>query len=370
MRRRLVLAATAALAVVPIAPTVSHADVAATSTSTCGANDPRAGFYGPHALLGIEFSSTVTGWAVGGDRVLRTSDGGGHWSVAYSHSGARLFQVDAYNDRDVWVLGDTGVVRTTDGGRTWHTLPARCPAISSVDFFSPRRGVAVAGKTLWRTTDGGAHWRQAPSPHSLQSVCFADRSHGWAGAHGQIYRTADGGAHWRLAVAGPRMSKAERSITKAYVQCAGPDAGWGELDIGDAAMNQSPHVGYHLSAAGSRPIFSEGYFPYDGLPPHLPSSPGSEPTTFSAIDSAEAAYVDYCGACGYGAALVGIVTRDNQVGKSHKVLHIVSAEGGAFLSATNGWVVGSSTNYGERKLHWRIEHTTDGGVTWTTQYQS
>jgi photosystem II stability/assembly factor-like uncharacterized protein len=323
-------------------------------------------------LLSVEFSSSTTGWAAGGDHVVRTNDAGHHWSVAYRRAGAKLFQLDAYDDQDAWALGARGIARTTDGGRSWHwapfaSLPSQCPAISSIDFYSAQRGVAVSGHTLLVTGDGGRTWGLLTSPSELQSVCFSDVDHGWAGAHGQFYRTVDGGAKWQLAAAGPKFDKIERADSYALVQCAGPDAGWGELLVADAAMNQSPHVGYHLSSAGSRPIFSEGYFPYPGLP-KLPSSPGPEFAAFSAVSPTTAAFVDFCSPCGYGASELGMVTDGNHVGESHRVAHIVGAQGAAFLSATNGWVVGQTSIAGKHP-HWRIEHTTDGGVTWTTQYQ-
>jgi photosystem II stability/assembly factor-like uncharacterized protein len=371
MRARATLVLASAVLAAPVTPAFGHA-AGGVVASRCQSLDAPSDGYGGVALLSVEFSSRTTGWAAGGDRVVRTPDAGSHWSVSYQRAGAGLFAVDAYNDRDAWALGAHGIARTSDGGRNWHwapfaALPSKCPAISEIDFYSPQRGVAISGHTLLVTGDGGRAWGLLTSPGDMQSVCFSDVDHGWAGSRGRVYRTVDGGAKWSLAVAGPRMDKAERRITAAVVQCAGPSAGWAELNIGGAAMNQSPHVGYHLSAAGSRPIFSEGYFPYAGLP-KLPSSPGSEPATFSAISPSRAAYVDFCPACGYGTSEVEVYTGEDRHGRSYTVRHISAARGAAFLSPTSGWVIGQ-TSFASKHMHWRIEHTTDGGKTWVTQYQ-
>jgi photosystem II stability/assembly factor-like uncharacterized protein len=336
----------------------------------CISDSPPGAGLGPKSLVSLEFSSSARGWAVGGDRVLRTVDAGNQWSLSYRRTGADFFQVDAFNDKDAWALGTSGIAHTTDGGVAWTWLRTGCPLplISSIDFFSPRGGIAVAGTTLLRTADAGRSWHRLNAPRDLQSACLSDGTHGWAGAHGQIYRTTNGGRSWRLNAAGPKWGRT-REITTAYVECAGPGTGWAELDVGEAAMNQSQHVGYHLTASGSRAIFAENYFPTGAGLRGLPNSPGPEPSTFSAISPSEAAYVDFCGPCGSGSALVGIVTGGSHLEKSHRVQHLVSAQGAAFLSATDGWVVGSTSQIA-RHPHWRIEHTTDGGRTWATQYQS
>jgi hypothetical protein len=129
-------------------------------------------------------------------------------------------------------------------------------------------------------------------------------------------------------------------------------------------------LGYHLSASGSRAVFGEDYFPYPGLS-RLPNVRGGYFAAFSAIDSGAAMYVDNCEACRLGTAYLEPMSDAGATqGTERAVRHIVGATSIAFLSATDGWVVGSTSSFGGRTLRWRIEHTTDGGATWTTQYQS
>lgn len=368
VRRQLVgVGAVVACLITGVAPgaTASAAHSLASPRSCAPAADSYG--FGPSALLSIEFSSLATGWAVGGNRVLRTTDGGAHWSVVYRQARAQLAQIDGYDDAHAWVLGRDALLATADGGRTWHQLADPC--LRAVNFFSTTNGVAVAGKTLVRTSDGGRHWSSAlTSPRPVTSACFTDRSHGWLGADGMIYRTADGGDSWRLNVAGPRRSKAQRRESLALVECSGIDSGWAELVGPGAAMNQEPHIGYRLSSTGSRPLFEEGYFPYPGLPKNLPSSPGPYFAAFSSVSPSVAAFVDFCSPCGYGRSSVAVFDGD-RLGPDHVVRNIVGVQGAAFLSASNGWVVGETSQV-SRHPHWRIVHTTDGGKTWTTQYQT
>lgn len=318
---------------------------------------------------GIEFSSSETGWAVHAGRVLRTTDGGGTWSVVYRSGGAGFAQIDAFDGEHAWAVGRRAIVATTDGGRTWTRLAPHCPTISAVSFFSARRGVAVAGQSLLRTTDGGRQWVALNAPARAQSACFTDVDHGWLGANGRIYRTSDGGGHWRLGVAGPRESSSKRRYQAAFVECAGPKAGWGAVVVGAAASNQQPHIAYHLAVPGSRPVFAEGYFSYRGVP-HVPGSPGGYFGAFSSLDGNRAVYVDNCPACGYGTPRLAVLTHGGRkIGRPVSVRHLNDASSVAFLSTSVGWVTGTTTMKGTTS-RWRIVHTSDGGRTWSTQYQS
>jgi photosystem II stability/assembly factor-like uncharacterized protein len=104
------------------------------------------------------------------------------------------------------------LLRTTDGGHTWRSVrkpPHAGPAVSSVDFVSPRLGYATSsrrcGAGLYRTGDGGETWRGVPGAciHGIQaySVDFVDPRHGFiAGGSSRrrvVLATSDAGRTWR-----------------------------------------------------------------------------------------------------------------------------------------------------------------------------
>lgn len=345
----------------------------------------------PLALNGVQFVSSSTGWVVGSDRILRTTDGGGHWATQYSATAsAQLTSVDFTDVSHGWVVGAATILATSDGGAHWSALPEPCEVIRSVHFVSPELGFAVAGSApprsdapdtggvLLRSTDGGRHWRLLATPASVQTACFSDPSHGWLGAGGSIYGTANAGQTWTRAVQGPDKSAAPQAVI-AQVQCARPGAGWAELIGPGAAMNHQPHVGYHTAGTTWQPIFAEQYFPHPGIRVRA-SAPGPEPGPFSAISADDAVFIDFCGPCSQpatpqfqGTAPMDVVTHGGATLVARgPVSALTQADGAAFLSVDEGWVVGTQTTYptsgGSPTSVSKVMHTTDGGESWQVQY--
>ncbi len=256
----------------------------------------------------MQFVSPTTGWVVGADRVLATTDGGTVWSLQRSAPGADYSEVDAIDANHAWVVGRHQVIGTTNGGATWQRLAEPCPVISSVHFISPSDGYAVAGGKLLRTIDDGANWTAMHAPAHVQSMCFTSTQLGWLGAHGRIYRTSDAGQVWADVAPGPH-GHGVKNRPLAEVECAGSQGGWAELIGPGVGMNQQAHIGYYLNDNGSRPIFAEQMFSHPGVKVKA-NSPGSYSAAFSSIDGSDAVFVDWCPACGVGTAPDG--DRDQQ----------------------------------------------------------
>jgi hypothetical protein len=330
----------------------------------------------PGGLGGLQFVSPARGWAVGQGAILATTDGGAHWATQLSGK-LNLTSVDFISGQDGWAVGTTSLLVTTDGGAHWAALPEPCPVIRSVHFTSPASGVAVAGGTsadgvLLATSDGGRTWHRLTAPANAQTACFSDPRHGWLGAGGLLYRTTDGGGHWTALTSmdGPLGSGYPAEMS---VECANDGSAWALRTGPDAAMSQDQHVGFHADQAGATAIFAEQYFQTQGTQPTA-QSPGSDAGPFSAIDSATAAFIDWCSACGYGTAPWDIAARSGAtLAKKGDVGAITDPQAASFLSATTGWVAGTETVYpasgtGQSKSQERIVATTDGGRTWHVQY--
>jgi hypothetical protein len=136
-------------------------------------------------------------------------------------------------------------------------------------------------------------------------------------------------------------------------------------------MSQSPHVGYHASAAGATALFAEQYFQPAGAKPAA-KAPGSAAGPFSAISATDAAFVDSCSACGYGTAPWDLATDSGATLTARgNVGGITTPEAVSFASAQDGWVAGQAAQYdaaGKSRDQQRIVATSDGGRTWRTQY--
>jgi photosystem II stability/assembly factor-like uncharacterized protein len=200
------------------------------------------------------FDGRGSGWMVGIDTVMSTTDRGATWRVRHL---AGDFESVAVRSGAVWIGGADDaeqhpvILRSTDAGGTWTKalLPAGLegPWISSLSMADGLRGWALSNGALLHTSDGGLRWQRQDTPSArtliavtcvdaghawlvgqswhrlplvlatvdggrtwtvqrnggvkgavLSDVVFLDRNHGWAaGKQGVVLRTVDGGRHWR-----------------------------------------------------------------------------------------------------------------------------------------------------------------------------
>jgi photosystem II stability/assembly factor-like uncharacterized protein len=342
-------------------------------------------------LAAIEFVSARHGWAVGAGRILATSDGGQTWLTQY-HGPARLDQVDFVDAKHGWAVGMGGLLATTDGGATWTALPEPCPVIRSVHFATPSLGYAVAGGSdvridggvpapvadgqLLVTTDGGRSWQPAPgAPARAQTACFSSPADGFLGTPGRIWRSTDGGLRWSLSFAEPAQPGYARHQPgdTAVLECAGRSTAW-VLFLGfGAALSHAPYIAFATQDARRwHALFEETYTESAIMPEvHAPAGPGSYPGPYSAISPDAAAFVGWDPSFGYGAAPLEMA-EGGGADRSMRgnVSGMTQAYGVAFISTTQGWVVGTDQTVAGHYGKSVIEATTDGGLTWTRQYQA
>jgi hypothetical protein len=333
------------------------------------------------SLADVRFVSRSTGWVLGPDYLLATSDAGSRWKVDLRSRTSSWSALDFISASTGWVIGTHDLLVTTDGGRGWRALPQTCPAIRSLNFVTPRVGFAIASGTIgplgavWgdhaagllASDDGGRTWRRLATPRSPQSVCFYSERRGWLGAHGDIYSSKDGGRHWTLSFTG---STPPRGFTAAVaLRCTASGGGWAEAIGPGAAMSQEPHIGLHGTGRTWTALFAEQYFPHPGI--HVKTnSPSSVPNAFSAINASDAVFLDECDACRDGTAVIAFVT-GSRLRKTRDIPGITGSVAASFTSPTDGWVIGVHDHYfstGRTKFTYRIIHTTDGGRSWQTEF--
>ncbi len=138
----------------------------------------------------------------------------GAWTPQDSGTRAALRGLSAVSAKVVWASGSQGtILRTTDGGAHWTRLAV--PAAAALDFrdiqaFSARLAYALAvgvNGGIYKTSDGGATWVKQygnttrAAGFFLDDLAFWDKNHGLAlgdprNGHFLLLRTEDGGAHW------------------------------------------------------------------------------------------------------------------------------------------------------------------------------
>jgi photosystem II stability/assembly factor-like uncharacterized protein len=177
----------------------------------------------PH-VESIFFTDLKTGWAAGRDAtMLRTNDGGEHWSAVqepekviglpvessnYNFGFREVFFLDKNNG---WLIGNFygrtqnnigGLFVTSDGGQSWMRVPLTFQtqyssgrfipgSLQSVRFRDLQTGTLTGemydGDTRFffvlHTRDGGNTWEQYRTPsRAVLSANFPDISHGWIAA--------------------------------------------------------------------------------------------------------------------------------------------------------------------------------------------
>lgn len=184
-----------------------------------------------YQLSGLDFVSPSTGFAVGGqylkysghgqeEVVLKTTDGGYHWRVAWQATIASPSDLDtnffaqvAFFSPEVGLALDGGMTagangplgghlwRTVDGGRHWAELPEKGLrlALDGPDGVWLVEGNAgQEGDVLWRSLDRGRSWSSVGNPARV--TVSAVSGYGpelWVSTEAGDFLSDDGGQTWR-----------------------------------------------------------------------------------------------------------------------------------------------------------------------------
>jgi photosystem II stability/assembly factor-like uncharacterized protein len=233
----------------------------------------------------------------GASRIYKTADAGKSWTLQFRNDNPRAFY-DAMAFRDARtgfafsdaVDGRLIVLRTTDGGAHWTPLTGGLPPAVEGEgaFAASGSNIAIAGNRIWigtsksrviRTIDGGRSWTAAATPlpssasAGIFSIAFAGPSHGIvvggdykaeAAAVDNAAVTSDGGLTWTLVkgLGGFRSAVGyvgETADAKGVVVAVGPN---GSDYSKDGGLTWSPlgGPGFHTLSIvrGSRMVWAAG----------------------------------------------------------------------------------------------------------------
>ncbi len=161
----------------------------------------------------LHFFNSQTGIAVGVrsstiHTVLRTTDGGLHWSVVVTQNDLQgwsggITRVDFINIMQGWCVGSSGKVRRTlDGGLSWSDLPdvQNVAYLKTVDFTNSQVGYlttafSFGGGEVMKTTNGGQTWA-ALSGGIFHELHFVHPDTGFLADQNYAFRMHDGNINW------------------------------------------------------------------------------------------------------------------------------------------------------------------------------
>lgn len=335
------------------------------------------------------FTTTTSGWMLGGPRtpytgpyseplfpylaadyptaILATADAGSSWTTQYQNPQG-ILGLQFLSSATGWAVALDALVGTTDGGAKWVLLSEPSTPLVAVDFLSRTTGWGVTrDNALVSTQNGGASWSTVVGVADVTAVCFTGPSTGYvttgrkATSGPGIALTRDGGASW----------------TTSYQVPAGNRPGWGELGCDGTGVwalfdfgSEQGAEGYFIvrsldsgtawqMVAGGQP---GGKWP--GAPQRLAPLMGPfqvvTPTT-----------VAFSGVCACGTESLYLTTDGGSAFRSVKV-PMSGAEpslaGLAFRSATAGWVLNLTTPTGQLVAggpsQEAVFRTTTGGNSW------
>jgi photosystem II stability/assembly factor-like uncharacterized protein len=180
-------------------------------------------------LRGLSVVSPNVVWASGQrGTVVRTVDGGAHWSID-TIPGAGTLDLRAIaatsptTAHAISIADSSRIYRTTDGGRSWTrrwSATRKGTFLDAIRFWDARHGIAMSdpvdGKLLLLVTDdGGDSWREIAAdrlPPALEGeggfaasgTCLAvfGSSHVWIATGGarsaRLYHSPDRGSTWTV----------------------------------------------------------------------------------------------------------------------------------------------------------------------------
>lgn len=189
-------------------------------------------------LYSLRFNGKKKGWVVGslarGDNVVGsvlaiTRDSGATWQMLEAGTHQELIHIDFIDDERGWIVGAGGaILHTEDAGETWTRQESGVTGtLYHVDFRNSKQGIAVGEKgTILITSDAGRTWSKVTSPAraTLLSVQFVSEADVWTvGRSGVIMRSADGGRTWIEQEGGPRQNLYALFINKKDGWAVGSD---------------------------------------------------------------------------------------------------------------------------------------------------
>jgi len=339
-------------------------------------------------LWDVHFIDKSKGWAVGNSgTVIYTVNSGETWTAQDAGTSFNLKSVyftdalngwaaanetvhfDPFGDPDGW---QGRVHHTSDGGESWteQSLPEDAGLIHCIYFLNNQKGWAVGIRNddtgfimetsgaLYYTEDGGENWAAKYTPGInvvFTAVNFMTEKLGWAvgfaGSSGEtggsIFKTKDGGDTWeRIAENYILWDVAFTDSLKGYAVGAAYNSAWGPpvlrtLDGGDSwvTIRMEEHDGYTglyalevfedtVIAVGDKGYITTSTDPWGDL---------------------------------------GMFGQGEDLFTQRSINELYEFEDIYFISETNGWVVGRKSISPDT---WAqvIFNTTDGGDTWTEQY--
>lgn len=153
-------------------------------------------------LNDVFFVNADTGWCIGSNTLLETTDGGTNWeSINIIEGDFLLSSIYFVNSNTGWISGsirDEGsfILKTVNGGDFWITMNIE-ENVGGLFFINNQIGWGLGEQTqdIFATSDGGETWMKYSNCIDAMDLFFVNDSVGFSCLEG-ISKTTDGGRTW------------------------------------------------------------------------------------------------------------------------------------------------------------------------------
>lgn len=183
----------------PVSGTPTPTPLAPTKTFRFDIREPASSLY---------FVNQRSGWALLGDELYGTRDGGNGWFKVSARPLQNFTKVMFVDESHGWAIQDNWnnekrsntVFTTKDGGKSWRKSLDLPTPVGAVSFINNRVGY-VSGRwhPIQHTKSGGKVWQELDGIEGMNYVYFTNQNEGW-GYGGAIWHTNDGGKTWSQVV--------------------------------------------------------------------------------------------------------------------------------------------------------------------------
>lgn len=121
------------------------------------------------------------------------------WVQQSSPLSSDIVSVSFINGLTGYAVGGTKLIRTTNGGVQWYIIDSAFISAnySSVKFLDASTGfVGLNGYGIYRTTNSGLNWDKVIEYSSSTKMGFVDDDYGWIFDYGSMYLSVNRGISW------------------------------------------------------------------------------------------------------------------------------------------------------------------------------
>jgi len=139
-------------------------------------------------------------YAGAGLQVLRSTNSGSNWSVAFSNS-SRIWSLATSENGNIFVgTYGSGVYRSSDVGLTWASVYTEQPYCIVYSLLTMKNGFVFVGRSdgnIARSTNNGTSWEKiAHIPPAVWSLSEDGNDNIFAGTNQGVFQSADLGKTW------------------------------------------------------------------------------------------------------------------------------------------------------------------------------